>query len=77
MKGIKSTVIPLEPDSQEALEEVLKSGAAAKVKLAGSDTVFMMQRCEKGDDYELSQVSVESPSDEMRKALEKIKQQLQ
>ncbi|MDG1663371.1 MAG: hypothetical protein P8H97_08380 [Pseudomonadales bacterium] len=73
MKGVKGTVIPVEPDTQEALERVLQSGGAAKVMLEGSDTVFIMTKAEKGGDYELSQVVAESSSKAMRKALEKIK----
>ena len=74
MKGVNSTVIPLEPDNQKELEEVLKSGGSAKVMLEGSDTVFLMTKAEKGNDYELSQVTAESSNDKMRSALEKIKQ---
>ena len=73
MKGVKGTVIPVEPDTQEALERVLQSGGAAKVMLEGSGTLFIMTKAEKGGDYELSQVVAESSSEAMRKALEKIK----
>ncbi|MDC3332662.1 hypothetical protein OAV62_00305 [bacterium] len=73
MKASKSTVIPVEPGTQEELEAVLQSGESAKVKLEGSDTVFMMKKADKGDEYELSQVASTSSGDDMRKALEGIK----
>ena len=73
MKGVDGTVIPVEPDTQQALERVLQSGGSAKVMLEGSDTVFIMTKAEKGGDYELSQIAAESSSETMRKALEKIK----
>ncbi|MCJ8314501.1 MAG: hypothetical protein HRU38_20480 [Saccharospirillaceae bacterium] len=76
MKKINGNVIPLEPDTQEALEEVLKSGGSAKVMLEGSDTVFLMAKAEKGNDYELTQVTVKLSNEKMRSALEKIKQQI-
>ena len=76
MKKINGNVIPLEPDNQKALEEVLKSGGSAKVMLEGNDTVFLMTKAEKGGDYELTQVTVKLSNEDMRSALEKIKQQI-
>ncbi len=76
MKRVNGTVIPLEPDNQKALDETLKSGGSAKVMLEGSDAVFLMTKNKKGNDYELSQVAAKSSNDEMRSALEKIKQQI-
>ena len=73
MKGSKSTIIPLEPDTQLELDKLLKAGGAAKVMLEGSEEVFIMQKAEKGSDYELTKVASESSSDSMRSALEKIK----
>ena len=74
MKGSNSTIIPIEPDSQIELEKVLKAGESAKVMLAGSDTLFIMKKAEKGNDYELSQVISESSNEGMRKALGSIKE---
>ena len=74
MKSSNSTIIPVEPDTQKELEKVLKAGESAKVMLEGSDTVFIMKKGEKGDDYDLSQVISESSNEEMRKALENIKE---
>jgi hypothetical protein len=73
MKASSSSVIPLEPDTQEGLEAVLKAGESAKVMLEGSDTVFIMKKAEKGNEYELSQISSESSNEEMRRALGNIK----
>ncbi len=73
MNKSNSTIIPLEPNTQEELDEVLKSGESAKVTLEGSDAVFIMKKSEKGNDYEFSQVSSESSNDGMRRALEGIK----
>ena len=73
MKASNSSIIPIEPDTQKELEKVLKAGGGAKVMLEGSDTVFIMQKAEKGNEYDLSQVSSESSSDAMRRALEKLK----
>ena len=72
MKGEKSRVIPLEPDTHEALAAALKVGGSAKVALQGGSAVFLMTKAEKGGDYELEQLTNESSSDEMRVALEKI-----
>lgn len=74
MKSSNSTIIPVEPDTHKELEKVLKAGESAKVMLEGSDTVFIMKKAEKGNDYELSQVISESSNDEMRKALGNIKE---
>jgi hypothetical protein len=76
MKASSSSVIPLEPDTQEGLEAVLKAGESAKVMLEGSDTVFIMKKAEKGNEYELSQISSESSNEEMRRALGNIKELL-
>ena len=73
MKKINGNVIPIEPDNQKALEEVLKSGGSAKVMLEGCDTVFLMTKAEKGNGYDLTQVTVSLSNDDMRSALEKIK----
>ena len=73
MKGSKSTIIPLEPDTQLELDKVLKAGGSAKVKLEGSDEIFIMKKAEKGNDYDLSKFTSESSNDEMRNALEIIK----
>ncbi|MFT5718833.1 MAG: hypothetical protein ACI9T7_003041 [Oleiphilaceae bacterium] len=73
MKDSNSTIIPLEPDTQKELEEVLKAGDSAKVMLEGNGTVFIMKKSEKGNDYEFSQVTSEFSNDEMRKALGNIK----
>ncbi|NRB41780.1 MAG: hypothetical protein HRU20_25465 [Pseudomonadales bacterium] len=76
MKASNSSIIPLEPDTQKELEKVLKAGESAKVMLEGSDTVFIMKKAEKGNEYDLSQVTSESSNEEMRRALEKIKSQI-
>ncbi|MGK0247353.1 MAG: hypothetical protein ACI910_000075 [Oleispira sp.] len=73
MKDSKSTIVPLEPDTQVELDKVLKAGGSAKVMLKGSDQVFIMTKSEKGGDYELSNVASASSNDNMRNALEKIK----
>jgi len=44
--------------------------------LEGSDEIFIMKKAEKGNDYELTKVASESSSDNMRSALEKIKDKL-
>ncbi|NRB42180.1 MAG: hypothetical protein HRU20_27535 [Pseudomonadales bacterium] len=76
MKASKNSIIPLEPDTHKELDKVLKAGESAKVMLEGRDTVFIMTKAEKGDEYDLSQVTSESSSDEMRRALEKIKDKM-
>ncbi|MFQ3170205.1 MAG: hypothetical protein ACI9DG_000216 [Oleispira sp.] len=76
MKDSKSTIIPLEPDSQVELDKLLKAGGSGKVMVAGSDEVYIMKKAEKGNDYELSKVPSESSSDNMRSALEKIKEKM-
>jgi hypothetical protein len=76
MKASSSSVIPVEPDTKEGLEAVLKAGESAKVMLEGSDTVFIMKKAEKGNEYELSQITSESSNEEMRRALENIKELL-
>jgi hypothetical protein len=76
MKDSKSTIVPLEPDTQVELDNVLKAGGSAKVMLKGSDQVFIMTKSEKGSDYELSNVTSESSNDNMRNALEKIKDKI-
>jgi hypothetical protein len=73
MKDSNSTIIPLEPDTQVELDKVLKAGGSAKVTMEGSDEVFIMKKAEKGNDYELTKAVSESPNDNMRSALEKIK----
>lgn len=76
MKTSNSSIIPLEPDTQKELEAVLKAGKPAKVMLEGCDTVFIMQKAEKGNEYELSQVTSESSNEQMRKALGNIKERI-
>ena len=76
MKVSNSSIIPLEPDTQKELEKVLKAGESAKIMLEGSDTVFIMKKSDKGNEYELSQVTSGSSNEEMRRALEKIKGQI-
>ena len=76
MKVSNSSIIPLEPDTQKELERVLKAGESAKIMLEGSDTVFIMKKSDKGNEYELSQVTSGSSNEEMRRALEKIKGQI-
>jgi hypothetical protein len=56
------------------LEKVLKAGDSAKVMLEGNDTVFIMKKSEKGNDYEFSQVTSEFSNDEMHRALGNIKE---
>ena len=73
MKTSSSSIIPLEPDTQKELEAVLKAGKPAKVMLEGSDTVFIMQKAEKGNEYELSQITTESSNEQMCKALGNLK----
>ncbi len=73
MKKTNSTIIPLETDTHKELVKVLEAGESAKVMVEGSDTIFLMKKAEKGNDYEFTQVVAESSNDEMRKALEKIK----
>ena len=77
MKDSNSTIIPLEPDTQVELDKVLKAGGSAKVTMEGSDEVFIMKKAEKGSDYELTKAVSESPNDNMRSALEKIKAKMQ
>jgi hypothetical protein len=76
MKSSKSTIIPLEPDTQVELDKVLKAGGSGKVMVEGSDEVFIMKKAENGNDYELSKVASESSNDNMRSALEKIKEKM-
>ncbi len=76
MKGMNGTIIPVEPDTHKALEDVLKAGGTAKVMVEGSDTVLLMSKAEKGDEYEFSQVSSTSANENMRNALEKIKDKI-
>jgi len=76
MKKLNSTIIPVEPDTQKELEAALKAGESVKVKIEGSDALFLMSKTDKGEEYEFTQVSAESPGEEMRNALEKIKQQI-
>jgi hypothetical protein len=76
MKDSKSTIVPLEPDTQVELDKVLKAGGSAKVMLKGSEQVFIMTKSEKGSDYELSNVTSKSSNDNMRNALEKIKDKM-
>ncbi len=76
-KHAKSTIIPVEPDTQIELDKLLKSGGEGKVMLEGSDEIFIIKKAEAGNDYELSKVPSESSSDNMRSALEKIKQKMQ
>ncbi|PCJ20997.1 MAG: hypothetical protein COA96_15380 [SAR86 cluster bacterium] len=76
MKVSNSSIIPLEPDTQKELERVLKTGESAKVMLEGGDTVFIMKKSDKGNEYELSQVTSESSNEEMRRAMEKLKGQI-
>lgn len=73
MKNSKSTIIPLEPDTQVELDKVLKAGGTGKVMIEGSDEIFTIQKAEKGNDYELSKMPSQSTNDDMRSALEKIK----
>ena len=73
MKKINNSIIPIEPDSHKALEQRLKDGGSAKVKLQGSDTVLVMSQTDTQGEYEFTQLSEAVPSDEMRKALEKIR----
>ena len=76
MKESNSTIIPVEPDTQVELDKVLNAGGTAKVKLKGSDDVFMMAKAEKGNDYELTKVESESTNENMRSALEKLKEKM-
>lgn len=73
MKTSNSSIIPLDPDTQKELEAVLKAGKPAKVMLEGSDMVFIMQKAEKGNEYELSQVTAEPSNEAMRNALGNLK----
>lgn len=77
MKGSNSSIVPLEPDTYKELEKVLAAGESAKVMLEGSDTIFIMKKAEKGNEYELFQVSSDLPSGEMRKALAKVKDKIE
>jgi len=74
MKGSNSSIIPLEPATHKELDKVLKKGESAKVMLEGSDTIFIMKKAEKGNDYELSQVTSESTEGEMCRSLGNIKE---
>lgn len=44
MKDSKSTMIPLEPDTQVELDKVLKAGGSGKVMIEGSDEVFIIKK---------------------------------
>lgn len=74
MKDSNSTIIPLEPDTQEELDKVLKAGGSGKVTMKGSDEVFIITKAEKGNDYELTKARSESPNEDMRRALGNIKE---
>lgn len=76
MKDSNSTIIPVEPDTQVELDKVLKAGGSAKVKIKGSDDFFMMAKAEKGNDYELTKVETESSNENLRTALEKLKEKM-
>jgi hypothetical protein len=76
MKDAKSAIIPVEPDTQIELDKLLKAGGSGKVMLEGSDEIFIMKKAEGGNDYELSKVASESSSNNMRSALEKIKEKM-
>lgn len=76
MKDAKSAIIPVEPDTQIELDKLLKAGGSGKVMLEGSDEIFIMKKAESGNDYELSKVASESSSNNMRSALEKIKEKM-
>jgi len=76
MKKSNSTIIPLEPDTHKELDKVLKAGGSAKVMVEGSDAVYLMSKAEKGNDYEFTQVVTTSSNEEMRSALEKIKDKI-
>jgi hypothetical protein len=73
MKDSNSTIIPLEPDTQEELDKVLKAGGSGKVTMKGSDEIFIITKAEKGNDYELTKASAESSNGAMRRALGDIK----
>lgn len=77
MKDSKSTIIPVEPDTQVELDKVLNAGGSGKVMIEGSNEEFMITKAENGNDYELSKVSSEASNDNMRSALEKIKAKMQ
>lgn len=53
MKKPDGSITPIEPDNHKALAKVLQEGGQAKVKMAGSDRLFIMQKAEKSKDYEL------------------------
>lgn len=74
MTNSNSTIIPLEPDTQEELDKVLKAGGSGKVTMKGSDEVFIITKAEKGNDYELTKASAESSNEAMRRALGDIKE---
>lgn len=77
MKDAKSAIIPVEPDTQIELDKLLKAGGEGKVMLEGSDDIFIMKKSESGSDYELTKVASESSNNNMRSALEKIKEKMQ
>jgi hypothetical protein len=74
MKDSNSTIIPLEPDTQEELDKVLKAGGSGKVTMKGSDEIFIITKAEKGNDYELTKARSESTNEDMRRALGNIKE---
>ena len=70
MKKPSGALIPVDPDTQEALDKALEAGESAKVKLEGNETVFLMTKAEKGSEYELSPIAVEKNNNEMRSAFD-------
>lgn len=76
MKDAKNAIVPLEPDTQVELDKLLKAGGSGKVMLEGSDEIFIIKKAEAGNDYELSKVASESSNNNMRSALEKIKEKM-
>lgn len=56
MKKTDGSITLIEPDNHKALAKLLQSGGQAKVKIADSEQLFIMQKCEKGNDYELLEV---------------------
>lgn len=71
-----SSIIPVEPDTQEALAKALKLGQSAKVRIAGDNRLFLMSKAETGNDFELVQIQDEGSSDNMRQALLALKGKL-